>query len=146
MKGESLGVVLDVSGSMQRYLPSLRKEINSQFSGAQYLEVVGCLLEPSDFNPREIEPSNARNPNSRDSVMNSFRELVEIHKVDSIYWFCDLQDERTPEALKELRYIVNPSNSRFPRVHLYIRSTDEGPDRELIDIIKISKGAYETRR
>ena len=87
-----------------------------------------------------------KNPNSRDSVMNAFRELVEIHKVDSIYWFCDLQDERTPEALKELRYIVNPTNSRFPRVHLYIRSTDEGPDRELIDIIKISKGAYETRR
>lgn len=136
--GERLGVILDISESMQRYLPELRSEIGAKFRNANFLEVEGCLLEPSS-NREELPASR------RYSVMNAMRELVEADKVDSIYWFCDLQDERTDQALAELRALLIEPDSGSP-TRLYVRSTDDLPGKTLADIIATSGGAFEKRR
>lgn len=105
VKGSRLGVVLDVSGSMAPYLDDLRAEIRRQFSSAVFLEVSGCSLRPSRFDAQEFRedpPEDAK----RNGVMDAFQELVQHHGVDSIYWFCDLQDPRNDEALAELRSLV----------------------------------------
>ena len=145
VKGDRLGVILDVSGSMESYLESLRSEIRSRFDSPVFLEVEGCFIEPSTADP----PGSAfdsRNPRLRDSVMNAIRELVIIEKVDSIYWFCDLQDEQTNEGLKELARLAQSSPGGAPAFHLYIRSTDEKPGEKLDQIIRLTKGAFEKRR
>lgn len=145
VKGEKLGVILDVSGSMSRYLEALRAEIRSRFETSFFLEVEGCIIEPSLFDPSAI-PTSPDNPNRRASVMNAIRELVEIEQVDSIYWFCDLQDERTKEGLRELEQLVRGRPGNTPVFHLYIRSTDDKPDENLDQIIRLSEGAFEKRR
>ena len=145
VKGDRLGVILDVSGSMKRYLESLRSEIRSRFDSPVFLEVEGCVIEPSTADP----PGSAfdsRNPRLRDSVMNAIRELVIIEKVDSIYWFCDLQDEQTNEGLSELARLAQGTPGGAPAFHLYIRSTDEKPGEKLDQIIRLTRGAFEKRR
>lgn len=105
VRGERLGVVLDISGSMEPYLDELRAEIRRQFSSAVFLEVSGCSLRPSRFDAQEFRedpPEDAK----RGGVMDAFQELVQLHGVDSIYWFCDLQDARNEKALAELRSLV----------------------------------------
>ncbi len=146
VKGEKLGVILDISGSMSRYLDSLRTEINSRFEAPVFLEVEGCLLEESSFDAAEIRSPRSENPNLRESVMNSIRELVEVHQVDSVYWFCDLQDERTEVALAELMTLAIGGGNTPRGFHLYVRSTDENPDPKLKNIIESSGGAFEKRR
>ena len=141
VRGERLGVILDVSGSMQRYLVSLRKEIRTGFADAEFREVEGCFLEP-------VDPSSTIDPTtvSRDSVMDAIAELARDHHADSIYWFCDLQDERTEEALKQLKAIALGQSNSSDGFRLYIRSTDELPDPILEEIIRSSGGAFERSR
>lgn len=141
VQGERLGVILDVSGSMNRYLESLRREIRAGFADAEFREVEGCFLEP-------IDPSAIPDPStvSRESVMDAIAELVKNHQVDSIYWFCDLQDERTEEALQQLRTIALGQSGNYKPFRLYIRSTDEMPDPGLEEIIRSSGGAFERSR
>jgi len=146
VKGERLGVILDVSGSMSRYLESLRAEIRSRFESPVFLEVQGCIIEPSLFDPSAIGSTSPGQPNRRASVMNAIRELVEIENVDSVYWFCDLQDARTEEGLQELESLVRANGGDDPAFHLYVRSTDEAPGPALKEIIRLSGGAFEKRR
>lgn len=141
VRGERLGVILDVSGSMTRYLDDLRSEIKAGFSGALFLEVEGCLLEP--VQPDEDESHTGVR---RHSVMNAVFELAAVHRVDSIYWFCDLQDTQTVEALEELRSLALGKSSHSAGFRLYVRSTDEEPSTVLEDLIRLSGGAYERRR
>ena len=171
VKGKSLGVILDVSGSMEPYLQKLRSEISTQFADAVFLEVTGCSLEPA---PSASQPPADGGPN-RQSVMAAIRELVEVHGVDSIYWFCDLQDSRSDAALHQLRELVAgrvlpgdpvsvPSSGEFSGLdelnkmnqgsrrplgrsvfHLYIRSTDQSPDPSLNQIINESGGEFQKK-
>ena len=141
VQGEKLGVILDVSGSMQRYLARLRSEIRVSFPDAEFREVEGCFLEPAD--PLFIPDHSTA---SRDSVMDAITELVQSHQIDSIYWFCDLQDERTEEAVRQLRAMSLGRNENQRGFRLYIRSTDELPDAGLEDIIRSSGGAFERSR
>ena len=145
VKGKRLGVILDVSGSMERYLESLRSEIQSRFDSPVFLEVEGCFIEPTTTNPPGSN-YDSLNPRLRDSVMNAIRELVVVEKVDSIYWFCDLQDEQTDEGLDELAQLARGNSEKSPAFHLYIRSTDEKPNEKLDQIIRLTKGAFEKRR
>lgn len=141
VRGERLGVILDVSGSMHRYLDSLRKEIRAGFADAEFREVEGCFLEPVDTSAIP-DPSTV----SRDSVMDAIAELVRNHQVDSIYWFCDLQDERTEDAVRQLRTLALGQAGNQKAFRLYIRSTDELPDPALEEIIRSSGGAFERSR
>lgn len=104
---DRLGVLLDVSGSMWSYLPSLRNQIAQHFSNAEYREAVGCDLKISYG-----EFSGSR-------PLDHLLELIDRHACDAVYWFCDLQDGGTQEAVQRL----GESIGRWG-VTLYIRSLD----------------------
>lgn len=175
IRGGSLGVILDVSGSMTPYLQKLRQEIGEQFSDAVFLEVIGCSLHPlgAGFEHPDPLPQGA----IRNSVMEALHELVSVHGVDAVYWFCDLQDSRLPEAVHEMREMVagkllskgspskggggsgfsglddlermNEGRSRplsKPVFRLYIRSTDQSPDAALQKVITESGGEFQKKK
>jgi hypothetical protein len=146
IEGKTLGVILDTSDSMTPYLPGLRTEIRSRFQNPRFLEVEGCLLEPSS-QARGKRPRAAPSGSSeRESVMDAIRELIEVHRVDSIYWFSDLEDERTDAALRELASILAPSASRPDGVRLYVRSTGSQVDESLAALVIRSGGSFEVLR
>ena len=146
IEGASLGVILDTSDSMTRYLSSLRAEVRSRFKNPRFLEVEGCLLEPSSQS-RGARPTAASSGSSeRESVMDAIRELIEVHGVDSIYWFSDLEDERTGAALRELAGLLAPSASRPDGVRFYVRSTAREVDPELAAVVTKSGGRSEVLR
>lgn len=174
VKGGSLGVILDVSGSMTSYLESLRQEISTQFANAVFLEVNGCDLSP--LHDTDLDPGAVNVGPKRSSVMEAVRELVEVNNVDSIYWFCDLQDYRSEEALQQLSELIAgrtipratagaTTNNEFPGLdelkrmnqnsrrpvgrpafHLYIRSVGQSPDPALDIIIRESGGSFQLKR
>lgn len=173
VKGNSLGVILDVSGSMTPYLEELRKEIREKFADAVFLEVRGCSLHPT--NGAEIPVPDASMGPGRDSVMLAIRELVEVHRVDSVYWFSDLQDSQSEDALHELMQLVagttlsreaerpgateefsgldeleklqegRPVENPDSVFRLYVRSTDQRPESELARIIRKSGGSFQKK-
>lgn len=89
---EKLGVVLDVSGSMSFYLPDLRRKIANDFPDPVAVDVVGCRLDGNS------------------DVMQAFERLIIRNKVDNIYWFSDLQDGVTREALTKLRTLLRDNS------------------------------------
>lgn len=115
-----LGVILDVSPSMKPYIPMLQNEIMSNFKNAKILNVVGCSL---------INGSKS---------INAFEELSSSG-VDTIYWFCDLQDPQMRVSLDRLSSILKRSN-----IKLYIKSLDMSPNVYLSDIIASSGGKFLT--
>lgn len=115
-----LGVILDVSPSMKPYIPVLQNEIMSNFKNAKILSVVGCSL---------IEGSRS---------MNAFEELSSSG-VDTIYWFCDLQDPQMRVSLERLKSMLKRNN-----IKLYIKSLDMSPNVYLSDIIASSGGKFLT--
>lgn len=106
VQGGSLGVILDVSGSMTSYLDDLRAEIKKNFSDAIFLEVRGCTIFGSEFDKEEFLNSPPPDDNERYTVMDAMLELVEVYQVDAVYWFCDLQDSQQDDGLQQLRNLV----------------------------------------
>ena len=141
VKGNSLGVILDVSGSMRPYLDDLRKEISRNFSNAVFLEVKGCSLRHSTFDPEKFLDSQPPPDNIRESVMDAMMELVLVYEVDSVYWFSDLQDGEHNAAIKQLRTLVwgkempHPSSSNSPR-----KSGGNFPSLDKFDELQNNKG------
>jgi len=78
--------------------------------------------------------------------MDAILELIEVHGVDSIYWFSDLEDERTGAALRELATALAPSTSRPNGVRLYVRSTASKVDPALATVVTESGGSFEVLR
>lgn len=168
VKAEKLGVILDTSGSMTKHIEKLRKEIGKEFEAAVFREVVGCRLAISDgTNIEELDPKDPK----RGSVMTAMRELAEIENVDAIFWFCDLNDGESEEALKELdaslwhgKPPVRTSGSKGPAFsgldklkklqdrsemekkdqpcRLYIRSVGKRAEGPLMRVLRGSGGAF----
>lgn len=106
VQGGSLGVILDISGSMTSYLEDLREEIKMKFSDAVFLEVRGCTIRRSEFDKEDFLNSPPPDDNERYTVMDAMLELVEVYQVDAVYWFCDLQDSQQEDGLRQLRDLV----------------------------------------
>lgn len=120
----NLGVVLDISGSMTTFIEPLKKEIAASFTGPRYKEVIGCSLG--------LSSRMAGSPMvavDRDTLA-VIEELITVHKVDTVYWFCDLQDSRSVAALRRLRHLL-----RLGGVAFHVKSVDRSPDRELEPLI-----------
>ena len=117
----TLGVLLDVSPSMRKYLPELRREISRHFSDAKYREEQNCILD-------QKHTGNLRN----------LKELIEQESCDGVYWFSDFQDPRQDQATIELRGCLIDRGAK-----LYIRSTECNP-RDLIQIAEETGGGYKT--
>ena len=128
-----LGVLLDVSLSMSRYLPSLRRQIAKHFSDARYQEEEHCILANSDVDIgtlRKIPQSMA------EGNLRKIKELVRDFSCDGIYWFSDFQDPRQEQAVRELRDCLSSRQAK-----LYIRSTECHPQ-ALIHLAEVSGGGY----
>ncbi|MCM8537078.1 MAG: hypothetical protein NE334_14155 [Lentisphaeraceae bacterium] len=125
-----LGVVLDNSGSMLKYIEPLKKKISENFPNAAFIEVGSCRL--TTFKTTKVSEKAAD-----DNTMNAFKYLIETQGVDSIYWFSDLNGTRAPTALKELQKWFDSS-----LVSLYVSSVGNKPDKELLKLIENSGGEY----
>ncbi len=122
----NLGVILDVSGSMSPYLEALREEILKSYPKAHFIEITGCHLGgEGPYRAFYSMPGMAENPfepkqfhekitsdmiNSFQAVsfdtLSAFLGLVENRNVDSVFWFCDLQDGMTPEAIETIEKML----------------------------------------
>lgn len=136
-----LGVILDVSGSMQSLLPEVKREIRKGFSSAEIVNVEGCRL---DWRPVEGEQSDRiKLKREARSVIEAVEMLVVAGKVDAIYWFSDLQDGETEEGVARLGQLLRIDGAKPQRVKLYIRSLQNPPRRELATIVRASGGAVQ---
>ena len=115
---DKLGVILDVSPSMKPYLTELKTEIRKNFPNAIIIPVEGCSI------------------GSLSESTQAFC-ILGNKKVDSIYWFCDLQDPESHEGLDILNKIIKDNN-----IKLYIKSLDKRPNPRLQSIISFSGGSY----
>ena len=124
----NLGVILDNSGSMTQYLDRLRIKINKKFKKSAFIEVLGCSLTPTAG--MEVTQQEAMR-----STMLAIRYLVDIKGADTIYWFSDLNDMQSPEALKELQDYLYKNMVTF-----YLSSVGHRPSKELRNIVEDSGG------
>ncbi len=129
IEAETLGVILDVSGSMTDHLEKLRKEIKKEFKEAVFLEVTGCRLDASGGSFDIEEALTDLTDPKRPSVIVAMRELSEIHKVDAIFWFSDLNDGETEAGLAELE-------SSLWRGNAPVRKTKEKSEFSGLDALK----------
>ncbi len=137
-----LGVILDVSGSMESLLPEVKREIRKGFSSAEIVNVEGCRL---DWRPVEGEepPDRIKVKREARTVIEAVEMLVLGAKVDAIYWFSDLQDGETEEGVARLADLLRIDGSKGQRVKLYVRSLQNPPRRELATVIRASGGAIQ---
>ena len=115
----NFGVILDVSGSMTKHIDPLKEEIETGFQSPLYREVNGCSLEVREGRVIAM-------PGLLTDTLSCIEEMILIYKVDTIYWFCDLNDSRDEAALTRLRDLLRMGDVRF-----YVRSVGRKPDREL---------------
>lgn len=144
VKAKTLGLILDVSGSMESHLPKVKREVRKAFKDAKTVEVEGCQLdwrEPSAEErdgDREIKLKKEAN-----SVIEAVEMLVGDGRVDAIYWFSDLQDLQTEAGLARLRELLKLERGKARAVKFYIRSLGEEPSSELAAIVRASGGAVQ---
>ncbi len=119
-ESESLGVILDVSGSMTKFIDPLKKDIESDFSEPHYREAKGCALAWG------LEPIS---PKSDASIL-AIEDLLIVLKTDAIFWFSDLNDAQSPQALARLKWLFDTSGAGF-----YVNSVKNKPSRDLEPLI-----------
>lgn len=61
--------------------------------------------------------------------------LIKLQGVDTLYWFCDFEDDIEDNALEILKKAVSENT-----VTLYVHSSGRRPDRALVEIIEKSGG------
>lgn len=151
VKAKNLGVVLDVSGSMQEELPGVRKELRSAFRSAKIVEVEGCGLhwnKPEEEGEerrrsRREEERKIRLRSTADSVIEAVEMLVVDGKIDALYWFSDLQDGESQAGLERLGELLSLKKGKGRAVRLYVRSLEREPSRKLAAIARASGGAVQ---
>lgn len=145
IESQRLGVILDVSGSMDEQIRAVRREIRKNFLSATVVEVVGCSLEWGDGDPGfDLRKARGRVRMKRnaDSVVEAVEILVAAGKVDAIFWFSDLQDSQSEAGLKRLSHLLGTyfGSERRP-VKFYVQSVGREPSSTLAGIAKRSGGA-----
>jgi len=136
-----LGVILDVSGSMQEKLPEVKREVRRAFRLAKTVDVEGCRLDWKA--PAESEVHRVRLKDKADSVIEAVEMLVVDGKVDALYWFSDLQDGETEAGLARLRELLQVGQGKAAPVRFYIRTLEREPSRELKVIVRATGGAIQ---
>lgn len=141
VKSQRLGVVLDVSGSMEEELPEVKRELRRAFKQAKTVEVVGCRL---DWNPgNDSGERRVRLRSKADTVIEAIEMLVVDGKADAIFWFSDLQDGVTDSGLSRLGELLGISRGKGKAVRFYIRTLQVEPSTELARIVRASDGGIQ---
>lgn len=142
VKSNRLGVILDVSGSMEEHLRVVRRDIRTAFRSAETVEVEGCRLDAhAKKEGEELPPVKLKS--KADSVIEAVEMLVVHRKIDALYWFSDLQDGETKEGLARLGELLRLEKGRGRAVRLYIRTLKVKPSTELTRIVRASGGAIQ---
>lgn len=115
-ESESLGVILDISGSMTKFIDPLKEDIENDFSEPHYREARGCALAWS------LKPISTKS----DSSMLAIEDLLIVLQTDAIFWFSDLNDAQSPQALARLKWLFDTSGAGF-----YVNSVKNKPSRDL---------------
>jgi hypothetical protein len=144
VKAKTLGLILDVSGSMEEELPKVKREVRRAFKDAKTVEVMGCRVdwtaqaETDEDGKRELKLKG-----DAKSVIEAVEMLVGDGRADAIYWFSDLQDGETEAGLARLRDLLKLERGKARAVKFYIRSLGQEPSPELAAIVKASGGAVQ---
>ena len=125
-----LGLILDNSASMTQFLPPLRRKIKKAFNKPTFLEVKGCKIIPT----RRVK---ARQKTQYSHTLDAIYDLIHLHRVDSIYWFSDLNDIQKDDALTQLSFLLQAN-----AIKLYVSSIDKKPSPQLHEIIRESGGKF----
>ena len=144
VKAKTLGLILDVSGSMEEELPKVKREVRRAFKDAKTVEVVGCRVDWTE--PTDADDDEKRDPKLKKeakSVIEAVEMLVGDGRVDALYWFSDLQDGETEAGLDSLRELLKLERGKARAVKFYIRSLGKEPSPELASIVKASGGAVQ---
>lgn len=120
IESQNLGVILDVSSSMTNFIKPLKEEIAKEFSNPHYREVPGCRMDWS------LIPIGAK----PDGSMLAMEDLLIVLKADTIFWFSDLNDGESPQALARLQWLLDISNANF-----YVNSVGKKPSRGLEPLV-----------
>ena len=167
VKTKRLGVILDVSASMEFYEEKLRKHIVTTFKKAVFYEIDGCGLYsnkeevfwkyidkiPTDVNPfgkysfPEKIHFNAHRDDKAAKIRNTIdiiKVQIEFFKIDALYWFCDLKDPINTKVFKELEDLILENKVKF-FVHVPAKIR---PSKSKIfeDLAKKSGGFYLEKR
>lgn len=144
IKARRLGVVLDVSGSMDSQIRAVRQEIRKSFSNASIVAVEGCSLDWLEDDPRfDLQQAKGKRlVKNADSVVEAVEVLIVAGKVDAIFWFSDLMDSQSPSGLQRLSHLLGTqfASERRP-VKFYVQSVGKKPSTALAGIAKRSGGA-----
>lgn len=156
IKASNLGVILDVSGSMASYLDALRAEILESFPEAHFAEITGCALygtglmkdyysvpgstknpfDPKQF-PEQIAATNIENYSLINSdTLSAFVGLIEGREVDSIFWFCDLRDGMSREAIDVATDLIESLG-----VQVFVTSLAEDAPSKFRDAVESNEGS-----
>jgi hypothetical protein len=159
VKTKRIGVILDKSGSMEKFLPKLRNHIHKNFKSAIITQNMGCLLLIPNNNAEWFFVTNLSksvNPFQKDffpkslpgllheniwdrwlwSTYSLFSLHIKYYKVDTIYWFCDLKDRYSQEAINSLGKLIKTNKVKL-YVHVQSRSRLPKP---VLKMIKDSGG------
>jgi hypothetical protein len=120
IESQNLGVILDVSSSMTAFIKPLKEEIAQEFSSPHYREVPGCRMDWS------LIPIGAK----PDGSMLAMEDLLIVLKADTIFWFSDLNDGESPQALARLQWLLDISKANF-----YVNSVGKKPSRGLEPLV-----------
>lgn len=124
IKGKSIGVYLDKSGSMDRNSTKIKRLIARKFSKrAQVIEGDGCALTY---------------PKISIGILSAIRTWVLA--VDSITLIVDLQDGQTKDYIDLLRQELIRKEKTTP---LYVISFDQPAELDLLQLIKETGGSME---
>lgn len=150
IKSRRLGVVLDVSGSMDRQIRAVRVELRKSFSTARVVEVVGCSLDWNKEDPGfdlQKAKMGARFKKNADSVVEAVEILITSANVDAIFWFSDLMDTQTKAGEQRLANLLGTrfGSDRRP-VKFYVQSVDREPSPALTGIAKRSGGGVKVKK
>jgi len=122
---DNLGVVLDVSGSMSKFIEPLKEEIAATFESPHYREIGDCSLVN-----KHRYPSPGLHVSKRSYTMSRFGELLVVNQVDTLYWFSDLRDTQEAASLRSLLEMLIRSGADFN-----VRSVKQDASRLLEPII-----------
>lgn len=152
------GVILDASGSMHPHLSKLRAEIARDFPDAALAEVIGCFcheslevpwffVDPLSFNPSppkvptwEIMNKSISSGWSQNTV-SAFSALIDIKKVDAIYWFSDFRDSIDNDTIAMLSDKITDNG-----VIIYVHTLEKDPPKIILKLVKKSGGEVIKKR
>lgn len=161
VQASQLGVILDSSVSMTKYLPTLRQEISKRFANTRFTEIEGCYLETPNkhwglhgewyyttppenenlFDPKWWLPEIPKDDlhfhinQWLHDTLGAMTAMVNNMGVDALYWFCDFDDKIEPAAIKALEKLLEPR-----KVRLYVHTVKSSPPTALANLIKHTGG------